>query len=342
VSWIVAPESYSEHPNWPADYGAWYVSQVLDILTANPDVWSKTVLLINYDEEGGFFDHMPPPVPPQTPAQGRLDRADHQRDLPGDGTHPAAPYGLGMRVPMLIVSPWSKGGWVDSQVFDHTSVIRFLEARFANGNPDLIEANITPWRRAVAGDLTSAFNFAKPNAKVPPLPSTDAYFPPDFERHDDYHRGAAGRREDAQAGEGPAPRPRAALCAAGAQRGAAGRWLGAAHLLERRCRHCGVPRAFGQHNHQPRTYTVEPGKELAGNWPVSAHGVSDYNLAVRGPNGFLRSFKGAVNEGRARLEVRARYDAHGEGITLDIRNVSGHTVEVRVHDRYTGGGVSCA
>src|SRR5262245_41070322 len=57
VSWIVAPEAYTEHPNWAPDFGAWYVSQVVDILADNPDVWSKTVLFVTYDEEGGFFDH---------------------------------------------------------------------------------------------------------------------------------------------------------------------------------------------------------------------------------------------------------------------------------------------
>src|SRR5262249_44442437 len=68
------------------------------------------------------------------------------------------PYGLGPRVPMYVISPWSKGGWVSSQVFDHTSVIRFLERRFGVEEP-----NITAWRRAVCGDLTSAFNFADPD-----------------------------------------------------------------------------------------------------------------------------------------------------------------------------------
>ena len=70
VSWIVAPEAYTEHPNWPANYGAWYISQVLDALTANPEVWSKTVFFCMYDENDGFFDHMVPPTPPQSRAEG--------------------------------------------------------------------------------------------------------------------------------------------------------------------------------------------------------------------------------------------------------------------------------
>ncbi|EAY69290.1 Phospholipase C [Burkholderia dolosa AU0158] len=54
VSWICAPEAYSEHPNWPANYGAWYIEQVLKTLVSNPDVWSKTALFITYDENDGF------------------------------------------------------------------------------------------------------------------------------------------------------------------------------------------------------------------------------------------------------------------------------------------------
>src|SRR5207237_10910139 len=58
VSWIAAPEAYTEHPVWPPGYGAFYIAGVLDALTSNPEVWSKTVLLINWDENDGFFDHL--------------------------------------------------------------------------------------------------------------------------------------------------------------------------------------------------------------------------------------------------------------------------------------------
>src|SRR5579862_7732634 len=70
VSYIVAPEAYSEHPNWPANYGAWYIAQSLDALTANPELWSKTVLLLTWDENDGFFDHKVPPTPPMERTQG--------------------------------------------------------------------------------------------------------------------------------------------------------------------------------------------------------------------------------------------------------------------------------
>jgi phospholipase C len=110
VSWIAAPEAYSEHPNWPSDFGAWYISRVLDALTSDPEVWSKTVLFINYDEEGGFFDHRVPPTPPTSADVGASTVLVTNEIFPGDASHPSGPYGLGLRVPMLVVSPWSRGG----------------------------------------------------------------------------------------------------------------------------------------------------------------------------------------------------------------------------------------
>ncbi len=175
VSWIVATAEGSEHPgpSSPAQ-GADYTAKVLDALTANPEVWAKTVLFINFDENDGFFDHMPPPAAPSylswnaDPAQATLaggstvaTTGEHCEILNGASpTYLHRPYGMGPRVPMYVVSPWSKGGWVNSQVADHTSVLRFIEARFG-----VVESNISPWRRAVAGDLLSCFNFADPEGQ---------------------------------------------------------------------------------------------------------------------------------------------------------------------------------
>ena len=272
VSWVVAPEAYSEHPNHPADYGAWFVSQFLDALTANPAVWSKTVLLINFDEEGGFFDHMVPPTPPQSAAQGASTVPTTNEIFPGDGSHPAGPYGLGMRVPMLVVSPWSKGGWVNSQLFDHTSVIRFLEARFGQGHADLTEGNITPWRRAVVGDLTSAFNFRTPNAQVPALPSTSAYFPPDLVRHDDYVVVAPANPQLPQQEPG-VRRARALPYALQATASV----VASDGSLKMDFANVGRAAAVFQvrpsaGSEAPRCYTVEPGKSLSGSWAVLAAG----------------------------------------------------------------------
>jgi phospholipase C len=167
VSWLFPPRIFCEHPNWPPLFGMEYIARVLDALTANPDVWSKTVLLVMYDENDGFFDHVPPPVPPLSADEG-LSTVPVAGEVHLDGR----PFGLGMRVPFIAISPWSRGGFVNSEVFDHTSVIRFLETRFGVHEP-----NITPWRRSVCGDLTSMFDFQRPNAARVPELARDAYIP---------------------------------------------------------------------------------------------------------------------------------------------------------------------
>ena len=136
VSWIAAPEAYTEHPVWPAGYGALYTAGVLNALTSNPEVWSKTALLITFDENDGFFDHVIGPYPNVGGLAGQstvpLDNElfEGTAGTPGGSNGVVGPYGLGVRVPLLAVSPWSKGGWVCSEMFDHTSLIRFIEARF--------------------------------------------------------------------------------------------------------------------------------------------------------------------------------------------------------------------
>src|SRR5215469_16046410 len=128
VSWIVAPAGYTEHSDNPINYGAWYISQVLGILVSNPAMFSKTVLIINYDEADGSFDHISPPTPPPTPAAGASTVSVENEIITDQQSGVTGPIGLGTRVPLLAISPWSKGGYVNSQVFDHTSTIRFIES----------------------------------------------------------------------------------------------------------------------------------------------------------------------------------------------------------------------
>jgi len=337
VSWIAAPEAYSEHPNWAPNYGAWYISQFVDILASNPEVWSKTVLFINYDEEGGFFDHMVPPTPPQSRLQGLSTVETTNEIFPGDAGHPSAPYGLGVRVPLIVVSPWSIGGWVNSQVFDHTSLIRFIEARFANHHPDLIETNITPWRRAVAGDLTTAFDFKRPDAwRRITLPGTESYKPEDFVRHpDDVPVPPAHQALPAQeTGVRPARALPYALHAHGAVQTADGSFR---IDFRNRGRAAAVFQVrSGNGGDGPRTYTVEPHKNLSDAWNVAAIGAADYDLSVSGPNGFLRAFKGGVSgHRRANLDVQAIYDEESNGIGLAISNLGPHEAKVSVFNAYT-------
>ncbi len=154
VNWLVAPYLFSEHPNAGPAYGAHWVNTALQSLMSNPDIWKHTVFLVMYDENDGYFDHMVPPTPEAgTPEEFTQGRA----------------IGLGNRVPLWVASPWTRGGYVNSQVFDHTSVLRFLEV--VTG---VTEPNISPWRRQVCGDLTSCFDFTTPDYSIPQLPDTTA------------------------------------------------------------------------------------------------------------------------------------------------------------------------
>lgn len=165
VSWVIPPTAYCEHPEAPPAYGESLVARLIAALTANPEVWAKTALIINYDENDGFFDHVPAPLPALDARMGRSNV-----DTRGE-VYDGLPIGLGIRVPMLVISPWTRGGWVNSQVFNHTSVLRLLERRFGVAEP-----NISPWRRAVSGDLTSVFDFRKPDdSALSALPSVDDY-----------------------------------------------------------------------------------------------------------------------------------------------------------------------
>ncbi len=335
VTWIVAPEAYSEHPNWPANYGAWFVSQILDALTANPEVWSKTAFFLNYDENDGFFDHMVPPTPPTSRAQG-ISTVDASLEIfKGNAQHAeTGPFGLGVRVPMLVISPWSKGGWVNSEVFDHTSLIQFIEQRHATRHNGLIETNITPWRRAVAGDLTSAFDFKSPNSSKVRLPSTTSYVPPDADTHPDLSPTVPTLQSLPKQERGV--RPARAVpydlevsadidVADGEVRLSFGNAGKATAVFQVRS---------GNTQEGPWTYTVSPGGKLKETWAIRAKGQKQYDLSVYGPNGFFRSFKGSISSVDAAnlsVDVDFKFD---QGVTLEIRNQSRKDARLRIYDAY--------
>ncbi|MEW2544517.1 phosphocholine-specific phospholipase C [Streptomyces sp. NPDC047002] len=340
ISWIAAPEAFTEHPNWPANYGAWYVSQVIDALTSDPGVWSKTALLITYDENDGYFDHVVPPFPPSSPAQG-ASTVSVDEELFGSRTSPSAPassgagpYGLGMRVPMFVLSPWSRGGRVCSEVFDHTSILRLMERRFGVAEP-----HISPWRRAVTGDLTSAFDFSRASKGVPSLPSTAGYKPKDADRHPDVvprppADQALPRQERDRRPLMPAPYDLAADAAVGQDglslRFASHGTAGAAFLVT------STTSADG-----PWTWTVAAGRRISGTVPLPATGRHDH--AVHGPNGFLRQVSGTgVRKGpevtaehdRRTGTVRLRFTHHGSTpVRLTVRDEYGHAAPASVRLR---------
>jgi len=336
VSWIVAPEAFSEHGNWPANYGAWYISQVLDALTSNADLWSKTALFVTYDENDGFFDHLVPPTPARSPSEGRSTVDTSDEIFPGSPGNPSGPYGLGIRVPMIVVSPWSKGGWVCSETFDHTSLIRFLERRFAPRHSGLIETNITAWRRAICGDLTSAFDFARPNASRVALPDTAAYEPLNHERHPDYV--PVPPVDQALPKQEPGLRHARALPYELDSRGTV------AHGELRidfentgKAGACFQVRS-GNTSLGPWTYTVEAGKSLSDTWNVARTDQGRYDLSVFGPNGFLRMFRGNLSsQAKANLDVESRYDPDELEIELRITNRAPVPCRVSLANAYENG-----
>ena len=332
VSWIVGPRIYTEHPGGgPPSQGAYFIGQMLDALTANPEVWAKTVLFINYDENDGSFDHLPPPCPP-SPQEGggfagksTVETTRDYMNVPnatnldaGDGQ----PYGPGPRVPMFVVSPFSRGGFVNSQAHDHTSVIRFLEQRFG-----VMEPNISLWRRAVMGDLMSAFDFANPNKDtsfITTLPvqdpitalveslqqSAQAYVEPPAEAAQSLPVQATGTRParalpyelNVQA---IADATANAVALSFTNSGSAGAVF---HVYDRY--HLDA---------LPRRYTVEAGKSVADVWATDAT-TGLYDLWVLGPNGFHRLFRGS--RASAALEVTSRYDASALTLFITLRNTA--------------------
>jgi phospholipase C len=164
VSWIVPPLAECEHPAAPPEWGEYLVQQILNTLVSNPDVWAQTVFIVNYDENGGFFDHVPPAVAPAGTAGEYLTASP----LPSSAGGVAGPIGLGFRTPALVISPFSAGGYKYSGTLDHTSTLRLIETRFGVTVP-----NLTAWRRSVTGDFTGALNLtAAPVTTVPSLPTT--------------------------------------------------------------------------------------------------------------------------------------------------------------------------
>ncbi len=184
VTWVVTNQAFSEHPDGAPGDGAYFVQGVLDALNADPEVFDSTLVIIDYDENDGQFDHVPPPVAPT----GTRDEFffEPTGGLVQAGLTQPVPVGLGFRVPLILISPWTRGGWVTSEVSDHTSVIQFLEKwTGALGRPAICP-NISAWRRSVCGDLVDAFDFESPVFGMPKLPAVSvigdppggAYNPP--------------------------------------------------------------------------------------------------------------------------------------------------------------------
>jgi phospholipase C len=342
VSWVVAPERFSDHP-CSAWFGAWYIAELLDILTQNPAVWKKTIFLLTYDENDGYFDHVPPFVAPhpRRPETGLVSRGidtsleyvEREQELvrkPADEARDS-PIGLGYRVPMIIASPWSRGGCVCSQVFDHTSPLQFLEKFLSNKTGKLVqETNINRWRRTVCGDLTSAFQlFSGEELTSLPFPERDAFV-------EEIHRAQfkelpsgyqrLSQVELEQIRQAPHASPRMPhqepglrhscplpyeLVVDGTLTDDARRFT--IHFAARDQlfgkRAAGSPFVvYARHDAgdvRTRNYAVAPGDRLEDSWALDDFEGGRYQLAVYGPNGFFREFNGDANN--PPLEIRLDY-----------------------------------
>jgi phospholipase C len=302
VSWIVPSYRLSEHPSATPSDGAWLTARLIAALAANPKVWARTVFILNFDENDGFFDHVPPPVPAAGSAAGKMTMSADGEVWRGE------PVGLGPRVPMIVVSPWTKGGFVNSQLFDHTSVLRFLEARFGVAEP-----HISPWRRAVTGDLTSVFDFAGADPKWPTLPDASG-LPARAERARAYPLPAAPFQPQPHPKQEAGQRPARALPYAfeiAARAGPGGLALSLANTGAAGAAFSLYPAGPGE----PRVYAVEAGKAVADAIPLRD---GAYDLALHGPNGFLRVFKGQAAS--AGPEAAARYVGREGRLYVELSN----------------------
>ena len=354
VSWIVAPQAYCEHPSFPANWGAWYIANVIATLASNPAVWSKTVLIINYDENDGFFDHLVAPTAPASAAYGLSTVSTVNEIYPGttSSSYKTYPYGLGARVPLLIVSPWSKGGYVCSQTFDHTSVIQFIEKRFG-----VIESHITPWRRAVSGDLTAAFDFSLSDPTSSHLPSTTNYVSgvvsgvleaipatyisgnktfttlstpvPATQTMPVQETGMRlARSLPYQFQADPVLNTTAKTIAINfSSTGTAGGFfhVRSGHLVT----HTNAGGGAG-----PWGYTIDPAtRTLSDTWTPT---TTAYDLSVYSANGFFRRYAGTLTASAANLAVQTVYNLSTGNLTLTVTNNGPATTTVSVFNNYTG------
>lgn len=361
VSWLAGPQNFSDHPSAPW-YGAWLVSEVLDILTKNPEVWKKTIFIVTYDENDGYYDHVVPFSIPDNnkPETGKVSKGieteiEHVRlmneikqGVPEKQAR-EAPVGLGFRVPMIIASPWSRGGRVCSQVFEHTSTLQFLET-FVNKKykKNIHLDNISQWRRAISGDLTTAF--------TPYDPSTPKHMPFLDQKkfvQDIYNAKFKNEPNDfrkltvteiSRATKDPANvvtrqekgvRPSAALPY---ELYAHGQWNAAQQSF-------GISmkagnQVFGKDAagspftvYAPGEFRDEKGKtdvcrnwsfaavagdELQYSWPLKAFANDQYHLRLHGPNGFYREFKGDSKDPELTISCEYQLDPKSKKPTGNV------------------------
>ncbi|SFO74267.1 phospholipase C [Chitinophaga sp. YR627] len=376
VSWLMTPANFSDHPGVPW-FGPWYVNEVMEILLQNPEVWKKTIFILTYDENDGFFDHVPPyAVPnPYKENTGKVSQGiDPKMDfvLKDQQTNPSATpnriressIGLGYRVPMVIASPWSRGGYVCSELFDHTSSLQFLENFLAKKfNKQVKEENITQWRRTVCGDLSSAFRpysgekiespeflhkqeflekiysakFKDAPANFKALSATEvaqinkdhaqsSYFP---QQEKGTRNACAVPYELLVNGEYDKRQNKFAVSFQAGNTAFGDKAAGAPFMVY-------AMNAYQQEALRTWQYATAAGDTLKDSWDVSAFENGRYHLRVYAPNGFYREFAGDRNN--PLIKIDSSYEKGKKGtaalsgnivVTITNNDSRAHAIEIR-------------
>ncbi|MBO9634469.1 MAG: phospholipase C, phosphocholine-specific [Chitinophagaceae bacterium] len=372
VSWIVAPENFSDHPS-AAWFGVWYISEVMDILTKNPEVWKKTIFVLTYDENDGYYDHLPPFVAPHPskPNTGKVSEGintaleyvankEQQSSDPEDVRESA--IGLGYRVPMVIASPWSRGGWVNSEVFDHTSSLQFLEHFLSSKTKKQItEPNISNWRRTVCGNLTSVFRpWNNEKIELPEFLERDPFIEgihkAQFKKLPDNFK-ALTAEEIKAINHHPHTAAYMAKQEAGIRSACSLPYELYAHLRKKNDNSIQVELSAGKslsqssqgapftiyaynlHHHQVqcRSYALKAGDTITDDWDLDEFINKEYLLRVYGPNGFFREYR--AHQSSPALQADCLYAKNSNlpnlfngSLQLQLNNKTGKSLELLITD----------
>jgi phospholipase C len=349
---------------------------VMDILTKNPEVWKKTIFVLTYDENDGYFDHLPPFVAPNpydvstgktsaaidtkvdfvTIAQEQATRTDKKNMR-------ESPIGLGYRVPMVIASPWSRGGYVNSQVFDHTSSLQFLEKFLMHKTGKKIEeTNISAWRRAICGDMSSVFRpYQGEKIRVPAALNKDLFIesihkakfknpPDDFKKlsaEEIEEVNTQGQHSLNMPAQEKGIRPANVLPYEMYVDGKLNAGKDSFEITFESKKNifgektAGAPflaYAIYKDDMKVRSYAVLPGDNRKDSWQISDFENGSYHLEVHGPNGFFRSFKG--NKDNPSVAVICNYqvaknkNSLTENIEINMQN-NAAAYSIDITDHYT-------
>lgn len=376
VSWLMTPANFSDHPGRPW-FGSWYVNEVMEILLENPEIWKKTIFILTYDENDGFFDHVVPyAVPnPYKENTGKVSaNIDPKMDwaLKDQQTNPSAmddriresSIGLGYRVPLVIASPWTRGGFVNSELFDHTSSLQFLENFLATKfKKNVREENITAWRRSVCGDLTSVFrpyNGEKING--PQFMDKSAFM-------EDIHKSqfkdlpqnykALSASEIQQINDNPLASPLFPKQEPGIKPACAIPYELYVHgAFDPKTASYNLSFQAGNSVHGTKTsgspflvyalapyqgeslrtweYAVSAGDQLQDSYPLASFQQDSYHFSVYAPNGFFREFRGSKEQ--PGIRVKSLYQQAGSAaklsgnILLELHNASKESRELLISD----------